>query len=92
MKKKVYHVNLNEPETEALRIWLKQQGVTFSAYLQFIIREAVVTAKKIESEGMTPIMTASGLLKAASRLAEDMEFEANEARKAGRNAKKRTKK
>lgn len=90
--KKTYAVNLEKEDVEDLREWLKEQGVTFSAYLQFIIREAVVTAKKIESEGMTPIMTASGLLKAASRLAEDMEAEAQEARKAGRNAKKRTKK
>lgn len=92
MSKTNYTLSLEKEDVEDLRAWLKEQGVSFSAYMQFVIREAVVTAKKIESEGMTPIMTASGLLKAASQLAEAMEVEAQAARKAGKDVQKRQRK
>jgi adenylyl- and sulfurtransferase ThiI len=92
MSKANYTLSLEKEDVEDLREWLKQQGISFSAYMQFIIREAVVTAKKIESQGLTPIMTASGLLKAASKLAEDMEADAIQARKAVKDAKYRQRK
>lgn len=87
MSKANYTLSLEKEDVEDLREWLKVQGVSFSAYMQFIIREAVVTAKNIEADGMTPIMTATGLLKAATKLAEDLESEAQEARKTFKDVK-----
>lgn len=82
MKKKVYHVNLNECDAENLKTWLKPQGVSFSAYLQMLIADTMRAVSTFIDENKTPVLTASGLLEVAREMAKEEE----------RNARKKTKK
>jgi predicted naringenin-chalcone synthase len=87
--KRNYTLSLVEKDVEELRDRLQKQGVALSAYMQFIIREAVITAKKIEAEGLVPILSASGLLKSAGTMAEHMESGLIIIEEDGKNAKKK---
>lgn len=82
MKKKLYHVNLNQNDTENLRAWLEPQGVSFSAFMQMLIADTMRAVAKFIDEDKTPVLTASGLLEVAREMAKEEE----------RNAKKKTKK
>lgn len=82
MKKKLYHINLNQNDTENLKTWLEPQGVTFSAFMQMLIADTLRAVTKFIDEDKTPVLTASGLLEVAREMAKEEE----------KNAKKKTKK
>lgn len=79
MKKKLYHVNLNENDTQNLKTWLEPQGLTLSAYMQMLIADTMRAVSKFIDEDKTPVLTASGLLEVAREMAKEEE----------RNAKKK---
>lgn len=81
MKKKVYHVNLNEWETDNLKAWLKPQGVSFSGYLQVVIHDTMSAVSNIIDDNKTPVLTAAGLLQVAQQMAKAMEKDAKKKRK-----------
>lgn len=73
--KKHYDITLEEEKVEALKVWLKKNGLTFSGYLEILIGENLEALERFAPKSKNARFTLFTLLGLAGQMTKELKKE-----------------